>query len=518
MAAKTSRLRLLEERESLQTSLAAYTKAAWPQIERKRYVHNWHIDAISEHLEAVRRKEIRRLIINVPFRTMKSTSVNVMFPTWTWATDPSHQFLTGSHAEKLAIRDNLKHRRLVESPWYKERWGTVFGMTGDQNQKTRFENDQGGYRIAFGMTSGVTGDGGDTLIIDDPLDRGQADSDAERDNANTIFDQTLISRLNDPETSAIVLIMQRLHEDDLSGHLLSQSEDEWEHLMLPMEFDPTRKCYTSIGFEDPREEAGELLWPERFPAHVVESLKRTLGSYGASGQLQQLPTPAGGGIFKREWWQLYPPEGEAFNKDTGKPLRPLEFPRMEYIVAIVDTAMTTKEENDYSGCTVWGVWRNEHNQAKIMLMDAWRDRLEFRPLVERIIETARRSRIDRLVIEAKANGISVAQEIGRLVRSEEFGVSTSTPTGDKVARAHAVTHLLEARMVYAPDRKWADMVIDECAVFPKGAHDDLVDTVTAGLKHLRDLNLAYLPEEREDDLRRMGMLSASKKPALPYAV
>ena len=260
------------------------------------------------------------------------------------------------------------------------------------------------------------------------------------------------------------------------------------------------------------------MWPERFGEAEVRALERSLGSYMASGRLQQLPTPSGGGIFKDDWWNVYPPQGEAFHPVTGKPLRPLVYPSMDYIVASVDTAMSTKEENDFSAMTVWGSYRNEYDLPKVMMMDAWQARLEFRPLVEKIIKTCQDLKVDRLLIEAKANGISVAQEIGRLMRGQDFAVTLPSTTGDKVARAYAVTSLFEGGLIYAPDRKWADMVMENAAVFPKGAHDDLVDSMTYALKHMRDIGMALLREEREQDLRSRHSVKASRPAALPYAV
>ena len=209
------------ETELASRSLSEFVEQTWPIVEPgKEFIPNWHIAAIAEHLEAVTRGEIKCLLINVPFRFMKSTLVSVMWPAWVWIRQPSHQWLCGSYAAKLAIRDNLRMRRLIESPWYRARWGERFELTSDQNQKVRFENNRNGYRIAFGMDGGVMGDGGDVVVIDDPHDRNQAHSDAERKTALTTFDEAVVTRLNRPADSAIVIIMQRLHEEDLSGHVL----------------------------------------------------------------------------------------------------------------------------------------------------------------------------------------------------------------------------------------------------------------------------------------------------------
>ena len=523
------------ERALLEGSLTEFVRAAWPSIDPAEYQESWAIDALCDHLEAVTEGHIKRLLVNYPPRCGKTNVTSICWPAWTWArqkqtylSGPATKFLCGSYSYKLSNQNSNMTRRLIMSPWYQERWGKSFSIREDQNAKEQFDNTKGGSRIAASVRGGLLGIGGNIIDVDDPHNTEEVESEAERETVLTWWRELRSTRLNDPKQAAIVVIMQRLHAEDVSGFILDGPDaDDWTHLMIPMSYDSRRHCVTVLKrdddgesekvWEDPRTEDGELMWPERFGPREVRALEVSLGSYMASGRLQQMPTPSGGGIFKRDWWQLYPPEGEAFTP-AGKPVKPLEFPRMEYIVASVDTALTEKEENDWSACTVWGSWRNEYDRSKLMLMDAWQDRLEFRPLVERIIETCRRNRVDRVLIEAKANGISVAQEIGRLLRGEEFGGSMIVPKGDKVARAYAVTHLFEARMIYAPDRKWADMVMDQCAVFPKGAHDDLVDTVTQALKHLRDSGIASLPEEREDDLMRRNSVRASQPPALPYAV
>jgi predicted phage terminase large subunit-like protein len=370
----------------------------------------------------------------------------------------------------------------------------------------------------------LTGEGAQIIVVDDPHNTIEIESEAERENVLRWWDEALSTRLNDPRTGAIVAIMQRLHEDDLTGHILSRdSAREWVHLMLPMRHDPRRHCVTALPWEDPRSTDGELLWPERFGEAEVRRLERELGSYGAAGQLQQAPAPRGGGLFKKQWWQLWPPDGEEFDA-TGAALQPLFYPKMECVVASLDTALTTKTENDWSALTVWGMWRDtgglswyknggeridplrQIGAPKIMLMSAWQDRLEFHALVDRVIATCRKRKVDRLLIEAKTAGHSVAQEIVRLCGREEFGVTLINPGAqDKVARAYSVQHLFENGLVYAPDRDWAELVIREMATFPKGKHDDLTDTATQAVKFLRDSGMAMLlPEAEERAVEEFG--------------
>lgn len=490
-------------------SLATFAQRAWHVLEPAAELKwGWALDAMCEHLEAVSSGEILQLLMNVPPGCMKSLLCGVIFPAYEWGPlgKPHLRFLGTSHKQDLAVRDNLKCRRLIQSQWFQERWPVV--LTGDQNAKTKFENDKTGFREAMAFTS-MTGSRGDRVLLDDPLSVDGARSAAELESAELTFTESLPTRLNN-ENSAKIVIMQRLNEGDTSGVILERDLG-YVHLCLPMEYDPLRHCETGIGFSDPRTKEGELLFPERFSRKQVEGLKKTLGSYASAGQLQQNPMPRSGGILPAEWWKLWPPEGEETD-ENGRPLKPLELPEPHYVLASLDTAMTEKQQNDPSAMTVWGVWSDQFGRPKIMLMGAWKDRLKFRPLVDRTIETCRRRRVDRLLIEAKANGISVAQEIARLCTGEEFGTTLIQVTGDKEARAYSVQHLFESGLIFAPNRKYADMVIQECAVFPKGKHDDLVDSTTHALRALRDMGLAKLVEEHEDDMRRQFAPAGPRRP------
>lgn len=504
---KVELLALLHEREKrvMNRSLHEFLKGAWPIIEPgRKFIDNWHIKAICDHLEAVSRREIKRLLINVPFRTSKSTITSVAWPAWTWAMagEANHQWLCGSYAEKLAIRDSLKMRRLITSDWYKSYWREQFSLTADQNAKVRFQNDQMGYRIAFGMTGGVMGDGGDTVLVDDPHDRQGAHSEAERETALTTFDEALITRLNDPEDGAIVIIMQRLHQNDLSGHVLKQKG--WVHLMLPMEFEPERKCKTDL-FEDPRTYAGELLWPERFPRQVVDQLKVGLGSYATAGQLQQRPSPAGGGILDITHFQLWP------NKK--------DLPDFHYVVQSYDTAFTDKTENDPTACTVWGIWEDKVKGIivrKAMLLEAWTDHLRYPELRKKVMEDWKAKyggrkndplhpsrRADVVLVEDKGSGQSVVQD---LQQANVPVVRYNPGRADKTARAALASPMLELDLFYVLESgrdpgkaiTWARPLLEQCEQFPNGEHDDLVDTFTQATIYLRDQGFLELPEIPQD--------------------
>jgi predicted phage terminase large subunit-like protein len=518
------------DRIDCEESLGAFLRGGWRYIDPSPYIHGWHLDAIAEHLEAVTDGQIRRLIINVPPRHSKSSLVSVAWPAWTWAQErigplsgPQVQFLSASYAQPLSTRDALKSRRLIQSPWFQQKWGSRFSLTGDQNAKMRYENDKGGYRIATSVNGALTGEGGSCIIIDDPLNATDVTSSmAAIDSAVSWWDEAMSTRLNDPKTGAYVIIMQRLHESDLTGHILSANHDDWVHLCLPARYEADRHCSTVIGWEDPRAKEGDgaILAPSRFDDASLKRLEAALGPYGSAGQLQQRPEPRGGGIFKREWWQLWG------NEDDPLDIRNRTFPACEYIVASLDPAYTEKEENDYSAVTVWGVFRDERSEGnlpKIILLHAWRDRLAIHDLVQKCAEICKRFKADRLLIESKASGISVAQELRRLFAGELFGVQLVDPKGrDKEARAYAVQPLFADEMVYAPyrkyshgewgDREWCDMVITEMASFPRAPHDDLCDSATMALSHLRRIGLAVHETEVKRELAEEMMFKPEPKP------
>lgn len=498
--------------------LATFIRQAWHIVEPGAdYIHNWHVDMIVEHLEAITYghelddgSRYNRLLINVPPGMMKSLLTNVFWPSWEWGPKnmPHLRYLCASHSMDLAIRDSTKMRRLIESEWYQERWGDRVRLTKDQNQKTKFENTATGFRQAVAAGS-ITGARGDRVIIDDPHSVEGANSDQQRASTIEWFLEAVPTRLNKPLESAIVVIMQRLHEEDVSGVILDKGLG-YDHIMLPMRYEPGRSHASMLGVEDPRQTEGELLFPARFPESVVDRDELAMGPYATAGQFQQSPEPRGGGIIKREWWQTW-----------DQP----SYPPFDYVIAAVDTAYTTKSENDPSAMSVWGVWKGGDQTAvvtrsmgadgqmailnrqykeehpKCMLMYAWAERLELHELIERVQETMSTYGVDKLLIENKASGYSVAQEIRRVYGHDEFAVQLIDPKGiDKTARLYSIQHLFAEGLIFAPDRSWADAVINQAAQFPRGKHDDLVDTVSMALKHLREIGLLVRGAEWTADL------------------
>lgn len=469
---------------------------AWPVLEPNiPLVWNWHLDALCEHLEAITFGDITRLLVNIPPGSSKSLVCSVMWPAWEWAMGfRSLRYLTTSHNDVPVKRDTRKMRDLILSDWYQALFPeVVLVRTGE----TSFANSATGTREGVAFKS-LTSQRGDRLLIDDPHSVETAESDAERENTTRRFREGALNRLNDQAKSAIVVVMQRLHEDDVSGVILS-NDMGFEHLCLPMEFEPDRRCETSIGFADPRTKEGDLLDPVRFSRKVVEGLKRDMGSFAWAGQYQQRPSARGGGIIKRENWRLWDDDAARLNDLKASTV----FPPMLAVIGSLDTAYTTKEQNDPSAFTLWGIWKDRTGRKRLMLMYAWAERLELHELVEKAAKDCRRFRADTLLIEAKASGISVAQEIRRLFANEDWSVRLLNPGAlDKVARAYQTQPMFEQGLIWAPDRTWAQRVIDEAAVFPRGKHDDLVDSTVQALTHIRQSGLLALSGETHDDWDR----------------
>ena len=520
------------DRADCEDSLYTFLVNGWRYIDPAPFAHGWPIEAVAEHLQAVVDGDIQRLIVNIPPRCAKSSLTSVAFPAFTWAqrrvsdtSGPGVQFLHASYAQSLSLRDSTKCRRLIESPWYQNLWGNRFQLMADQNTKTRFDNDQGGSRLSTSVGSSLTGEGGNIIVVDDPNAAQEAFSEATIASTIEWWDGALSTRLNNAKTGAFVVIQQRLGEEDLTGHILSKDHGEWTHLCLPMRYEPERSFHTVIGWKDPRVEAGELLWPERFGEREVSSLEREMGPYKSAGQLQQRPEPKGGGVIKREWWQLW--EGETF-------------PSLDYVIASLDTAYTTKTENDFSALTVWATFSGGDQKAlatrvigrdtetismikrtyteehpKLMMLWAWQERLELHDLVTKVSESMKKFKVDKLLIENKASGISVAQEIRRLYGHEDFAVQLIDPKSqDKLSRLYSVQHLFAEGLIYAPDRSWADQVITQVSTFPKAKHDDLVDTVSMALRHLREIGLLVRGDEFTADLESQMNFVGSAPPPL----
>jgi predicted phage terminase large subunit-like protein len=505
-----------QERRAASGSLYEFVKQSWHVVEPGiQFVESWHIEAICEHLEAVSGGDIHRLLINIPPRHSKSTIVSVMWPAWEWITDPAQKFLCASYSGNLSTRDNLKTRRLLQSPWYQERWGYMFAFAGDQNAKQRFENDKTGYRLATSVGGTATGEGGSRLILDDPHGAQAAQSEVMRESDLEWFDMVWSTRLNNPKTDAMVTVMQRLHERDISGHILDDIKG-WEHICIPAEWDGKLRK-TSLGVYDPRKKKGELICPERFGEAEITTLKQLLGTYGTAGQLQQDPAPSEGGILKTNFFGLWP-------ADSG-------LPPFEYILQSYDCAFTEKTTGDPTACTVWAMFTHK-GQRNAMLIDAWDEHLSYPDLRARAVKDwtteyggmtkdspySRAKRPDRILVEAKASGQSLLQDL-RLAKVPAVGYNPGN--ADKVSRAHQAAPTLEMGLIWVPESKknpgqpvsWAAAFLKQLGKFPVAEHDDYVDTFTQAVIYLKNDGWFELPQARDID----EPLIKSKPRINPYA-
>ena len=508
-------LRRVAVREKCARSLHFFVRQFWHTVEpTAAFVDGWWLRALTAHLEAVAEGQITRLIVNCPPGFMKSLMSSVFFTAWLWGPKgrPGTRVINASYSQGLTERDNVRFLQVLTSPAYQELWGDQFKVS---ESRIKVTNSKTGWKFATSLGGIGTGERGDLVIIDDPNNIMDVESEAVRGAAKRWLLEVMPTRLNDASRSAIVVIQQRAHEGDATGVLLESERTDWCHLCVPMRYDPQRHCQTQIGWEDPRREEGELAWPERFPEEVVDRDEEMLGPYGTSGQFQQLPTPRGGGIIPVQWWQLWPPEddgsdegwttrrgpdGQVVVDQNGRPARMMVYPDFVYTLVSCDTAMTEKEENDWSACTVWGIFEDKASNLKVMLVEAWRAREKLHAVVQRIIETCKRRQADLLLVEDKANGHAVVDEVRRLIQDGAFSVRLfNGKMQDKAARLQAVEPLFFGGIVYAPARRWARTVIDEVAAVPKGKNDDLADTVSQALLYLRRVGMARLTTERGDE-------------------
>jgi predicted phage terminase large subunit-like protein len=498
-----------ERKRQAEQSLLSFVELMWHAVEPETpFVSGWVLEAICEHLEAVSNGELTRLLMNVPPGSTKSLVTSVFWPAWEWGPRrmPHLRYLCCAYAQHLTARDNRRFKRVLEAPLYQKFWGSVFRAQADMYSTVQVGNDKTGWKLASSVGGVGTGERADRVIIDDPNNPAEAESELVMRATTTWFREVMPDRLNSLERSAIVVIQQRTHDLDVSGTILDLGLN-YCHLSIPMLFDIGRKVLpTDIGWVDPRalDEDGEVLegllddgsvesdsplaemegvlaWPERFSEESLAELQKEKGSYAFSAQYQMLPVPRGGGIIKEQWWQLWAPS---------------DFPEYGTCVASLDTAFKTHQEADYSALTVWaGFEHPETGKPKVMLREAWQDRLNLVELVRRVVATCREHKVDRLLIEDASRGGDVAEEIGRLTHGREFVVELIRPAGDKVSRMNATVPVFENGIVYAPDRDWADMVIRQVSAFPYGRHDDLCDTVSQALIWLRANGVATRREE-----------------------
>lgn len=449
--------------ELAKRSLKEFIRQAWHVLEPVTpYVGNWHIDAITEHLEAVSKGQITKLIINVPPGHMKSLSVCVFWPAWEWIAKPHLRWLFASYAAHLSIRDSIKTRMLISSDWYQKFYGGAYSLVKTNEQL--ITNNRLGFRYATSVNGVGTGERVHRVINDDLLNATDAQSDAMRLQAINHL-QAMASRGVPTEPFGQILIMQRLHQGDPTGWAIEQGG--WEQLILPAEFESTRRAVTSIGFSDPRQQDGELLWPTLFDHGKVADLKKALGVYGAAAQLQQRPSPLDGGIIKAEWFK------DRLYKNVPD--------NIVYTIQSWDTAFKTGALNDYSVCTTWGITRN----GEYYLLHRYKAKIEFPELKKAMVQLWKLHNPVTILIEDKASGQSLIQEMQRPVPDPEnpqvrckLPIKPVSIDTDKITRVNAATTTLETNVYLPADAPWLPDYLDTLTVFPNGAHDDDVDSTT----------------------------------------
>ena len=412
---------------------------------------NWHIEVIAAKLAAVRQGKIRRLIINLPPRHLKSLLASIALPAWCLGHDPSAQILCVSYAQDLSDKLARDCRSIMTSSWYRRIFPTR--LAAHRQAVQEFVTTRQGYRLASSNGGVLTGRGADIILIDDPLKPEEALSDTQRHAANDWYDHTLYSRQNDKQHGAIVIIMQRLHEDDLVGHVLGQ--EPWEVVSFPAiaERDEVHDIETIWGPKRFIRYRGEALHLSREPLATLDHIRSTIGEYDFAGQYQQSPAPLGGGLVKIEWFRLY--------KDLPE--------RFDRIVQSWDTANKATELSDYRVCTTWGI-----AGKNLYLIGLLRQRLEYPGLKRAVREQQSLFAANVVLIEDKASGTQLIQE---LIVDGCYAVTRYTPDCDKIMRMHAQTAIIENGFVHLPETApWLAEYLHEMSTFPKGKHDDQVDS------------------------------------------
>lgn len=426
----------------------------------KELTSNWHIEYLCNEVQQVvenliqGNKRDKHLLINVPPRTLKSELINVFLSCWLWTKDDSKKFISTSYSYTLSQGLSTQARRIIESDWFKNHFPYI-QINKDENTKQKFTTAKGGLRYATSTGGTVTGLGADIIVIDDPQNPQLARSDKERDNANAFFNETLRSRLNEPDKGVFIVIMQRLHEQDLTGMLLELEPENWKHICLPAEISenvkPARlkKLYTN-----------GLLFEQRLNESTLNSFKIGLGSYGYSGQYGQTPSPSDGGLLKRNWFNIID-----------------ELPKYLTFDFFLDTAYTDKSTNDATAlmCTAY-------KDNFVYIKSIKEVRLEFPELIKEIQNFAINNGYtssSKIYIEPKASGKSIAQQLKRNTGLNI--IEDKPPTQDKISRVNSISPIVESGRVMILNKMGIENFLDQCAAFPNGTHDDMVDTLVMAI-------------------------------------
>jgi predicted phage terminase large subunit-like protein len=450
-------------RTFLERDFASFAARAFYELHgRGDFAFNWHFEVVAARLAAVRAGRIRRLVINLPPRHLKSLLASVAFPAWCLAREPGLRLICVSYSQELAEQQARECRALMSSGWYCRWFATR--LSAEKSAVQEFVTTAQGYRLAVSVGGALTGRGADIIVVDDPLKPEEALSRTQRQAVNDWYDHTLYSRLNNKQSGAIVLVMHRLHEDDLTAHVLGQ--EAWEVVRFPAiaEADEVHVIDARPGARLFMRREGEALHPRREPIELLERLRRTIGDYNFAGQYQQHPAPQGGGLVKRAWFRRY----------AAADL-PAKFDR---VLQSWDTASKATELADYSVCTSWGIRGKD-----LYLLHVFRRRLEY-PELKRAVRAQREQfAADVVLIEDKASGTQLIQE---LLDEGMWVVTRYQPQADKVMRLYAQTATIENGFVHLPDdTPWLGAYLDELTSFPRSRHDDQVDSTAQALDWLK---------------------------------
>ena len=466
--------KLLDElviKESVQDKQDSFLDFA--QAMDQNFLVGEHHKIIARTIEKIATGELKRVIINIAPRHGKSHIMSYLFPAWFMGKFPDKKIIMASHTADLAVDFGRKVRNLVADPEYKKIFPEV-DLQADSKASGRWGTNHGGEYYACGVGGALAGRGAHLCIIDDP----HSEQEAKTGNP-AVFDSAYEWYQSGPRQrlmpgGAICLIMTRWSKRDLTGRILdnmmkNEGSDQWEVIELPMELP-----------------SGEPLWPEFWTKKDIEALKNTLDTRYWMAQYQQQPTSEGAAIVKREWWQTW---------EEDHP------PQCEFIIQSWDTAFEKSTRADYSACTTWGVFYkvnevNGYNEPNIILLDAFKDRMEFPELKKKAYEYYKEYQPDNLLIEKKASGAPLIYEL----RAMGLLVTEVTPTKDKITRLNAVADLFSSGKVWAPSTRWAEHVIEEVADFPVGEHDDYVDSMTQALTRFRRGGFIPLDTDYEDEV------------------
>lgn len=432
------------------------------------YLDNWHIDCICEYLQAVDAGQVTRLLINMPPRYMKSICVSVMWPVHSWIRRPETRWLFASYAGNLSMQHSADRRTIIQSDWYQERWADRYQLTTDQNVKTEYQNNKQGRMFATSFDGTATGKGGDRIIIDDPHDPKGAESDTQRESTLTTFRRKLSTRLNNKKTGAIVVVMQRLHEKDVSALCI---EEGYTHLCLENPCCNGNKVISAPSGKQWKRTDGELLWPEREGEPEVAQARLQLGPYGFAGQYGQSPAPAGGGRFKEEWIRYFTCDGEFyrlwFPDGSSRAVRIDECDRF----AMMDPAGTDKQQNNKACYTVIGFY-DITPTGDMLRFDHFRGQVEAPGAADKAVEMVRRNETEWIGVEQDGMGLGVIQTI----RRRGIPVRPIKARGSKEARSETAEIRMSAGMVYVPQgAPWLFDWISELTKFPNSENKDQVD-------------------------------------------